>query len=240
MVIGVILAGGTGTRMGNTKLPKQFLNIGSKPVIIHTIEKFVLNPNVDEIILSVPLEWIEYTENLLKQYNLDKIDIKIVEATNSRHDSVEKCCDFINKQYNITENDVVLIHDAVRPFISNRIIEDNIRLAKETGIVDTVIPAVDTIVKSEDKKTVNEIPNREFLFQGQTPQSFNIQKLTMILKSLTETEKKVLTDTCKCFIYRNEYPSIVYGETYNFKITNLFDLRIANMIVENGGFNDKY
>ena len=126
---------------------------------------------------------------------------------------------------------VLVTHDAVRPFVSHRIIRENLQAARECGACDTVIPATDTIVRSEDGEFIAEIPNRISLYQGQTPQSFNLLQLKELMESLTREEEIILTDACKIFVLRGKKVALVRGDVANMKITYPQDMRIASALI---------
>ena len=234
MIYGEILAGGSGSRMGNTDMPKQFLMLGDKPIIMHTIEQFMMNPKFNRILVCCPKEWMSYAGDLLKKYDIESEKVIVVAGGSSRNETVLNGCIYIRDNYGLGSDDIVVTHDAVRPFVNQRILDDNIKLAKKYSAVDTIIPATDTIVESKDGKTISSIPLRSECYQGQTPQSFNIQKLMEIYDSLTNDEKSILTDACKIFSIKGHKVGIVLGEVYNVKITTLYDLKIANAIVSEG------
>ena len=125
-----------------------------------------------------------------------------------------------------------MTHDAVRPFVTYRIIKDNIDAAKKYGACDTVVPATDTIVESQDGVIISAIPDRSKLYQGQTPQSFNALKLQQLYRSLTDGEKEILTDAAKIFVIKGEPVELVRGETYNVKITYPYDLTVAEGLLK--------
>lgn len=237
MIYAEILAGGKGTRMGNTSKPKQFLMLGEKPILIHTISKFLENDKIFKILVCCPKEWIEYTKDLIEEYFKDK-DIEVVVGGSTRNQTIMNGCKFIEKKYGLSDEDIIITHDAVRPFLTDRIINDNINLLNSNiEAVDTVIPATDTIVESIDGKIISNIPNRAYMYQGQTPQSFKIKKLLNIYNLLTKDEKDILTDACKIFSIKGYKVGLVSGESYNIKITNKTDLQIANAILK--GINNK-
>ena len=231
MIYGEILAGGSGTRMGNTEMPKQFLLLGEKPIIIHTIEQFLINSKFHKIIVCCPREWISHARDLLIKYEIDQDRVEIVAGGENRNESIMNGCKYIEEKYGLNDDDVVITHDAVRPFVNQRILDDNIAAVKKYDAVDTVIPATDTIVYSKDGKTITEIPLRNECFQGQTPQSFKIKKLFEMYESLTKKEKEILTDACKIFAIKGEDVGLVNGEVYNIKITMQYDLKVANAIL---------
>lgn len=237
MVYGEILAGGSGSRMGNTDMPKQFLQLGDRPIILHTLEQFLINPKFDKIIVVCPKEWISYFNDLLKKYEVDEERIDVVAGGSNRNESVINGCIFIKDKYGIKDGDIIVTHDAVRPFVTQRILDDNIKAAKKYGACDTVIPATDTIVISDNSKFLTEIPVRNDCYQGQTPQSFRIKELLDTYNSLSFKEKNIMTDSCKIYTIKNKPVSIVIGELYNIKITTLYDFKIANAILM--GENEK-
>ena len=227
----LILAGGTGKRMGKTRMPKQFLPLGDKPIFVHTVEQFLLNENIDNIILCCHKNWISHAENTLNRY-IPNNNVIIVDGGETRNDSMINGCNYIKDNFGINNDDIVTVHDAVRPFVNQKIINENLKKAQKYDAVDTVIPATDTIVVSEDKKTISNIPVRSHLYQGQTPQTFNLKKLMKLYAELTPDEKRILTDSCKIFVLRNQPVALVEGEISNMKITSLHDLKIANAILE--------
>lgn len=232
MIFAAILAGGIGSRMGGTDTPKQFLDLGNKPVIVHTIEKFVINENIDKTIVLTPKNFINHTNQLIKEYISDSKDIIVIEGGETRNDTLMNSINFIDENFGIDDESIILTHDSVRPFVTHRIIEDNIKAARKYGACDTVIPATDTIVESINGATIESIPVRDYYYQGQTPQSFNIKKLFNLINSLTEEESNILTDACKIFTLKDEDVHMVDGEVTNIKITYPYDLKLANTILE--------
>jgi 2-C-methyl-D-erythritol 4-phosphate cytidylyltransferase len=230
MIYAEILAGGQGKRMGNTEMPKQFLMLGSKPILIHTIEQFVINKNIDKIIVCVPKDWISHTKDIIGKY-LPAKEIEIIEGGSTRNETIMNGCKYIEEKYGLYEDDIIVTHDAVRPFVTTRIIDDNIYGINEYDAVDTVISATDTIVESKNGEFITDIPDRKYMYQGQTPQTFKIIKLIKIYKSLTAEEKDILTDACKIFSIKGEKVGIIKGDSTNIKITNLYDLKLANSMI---------
>lgn len=230
-VFGVVLAGGIGSRMGNVEKPKQFMEVGGKPIIIHTIEKFVVNPEFEKIIVLSPKPWIKYTQDMVRKYIMDASKIDVIEGGATRNDTIMNSIRHIEEQYGLDDETVIVTHDSVRPFVTHRILEDNIRYAKEMGACDTVIPATDTIVESMDNQCITNIPDRSKMYQGQTPQSFKAKKLRDVFMALTEQEKQILTDACKILVLKGEKVHLVDGEVFNIKITYPYDLRVAESLL---------
>ncbi|MDE5863210.1 MAG: 2-C-methyl-D-erythritol 4-phosphate cytidylyltransferase [Lachnospiraceae bacterium] len=230
-VYGVILAGGKGTRMGNVEKPKQFMELGGKPIIVHTIEKFIMNTEFCGILVLTPKQWIKHTQDLIRKYIPADDRIQVIEGGDTRNETIMNAISHIEGNGMLEENTVIVTHDSVRPFVTHRILEENIRYAKEYGACDTVIPATDTIVESKDHQMISDIPDRSVMYQGQTPQSFKAKHLKTIYESLTEEEKKILTDACKILVMKGENVHLVEGEESNIKITYPYDLRVAEALL---------
>lgn len=231
MIYAEILAGGIGSRMGNTDLPKQFMILGTKPIIIHTIEQFLIEQRINKIIVCCPKNWISYMNDMLEKYIPNNENIVVVAGGSTRNETIMNGCKYIEENYGINDNDIIITHDSVRPFVTRRIIEDNIKAAQNADAVDTVIPATDTIVECQKGDIISDIPNRRIMYQGQTPQTFNIKKLMKIYSTLTDEEKDILTDACKMFVIKKAKVKIVKGEDYNVKVTTMHDYKICNAIL---------
>ncbi|AAT03877.1 2-C-methyl-D-erythritol 4-phosphate cytidylyltransferase [Listeria monocytogenes] len=237
MIYAQILAGGKGTRMGNVSMPKQFLPLNGKPIIVHTVEKFILNTRFDKILISSPKEWMNHAEDNIKKYISDD-RIVVIEGGEDRNETIMNGIRFVEKTYGLTDDDIIVTHDAVRPFLTHRIIEENIDAALETGAVDTVIEALDTIVESSNHEVITDIPVRDHMYQGQTPQSFNMKKVFNHYQNLTPEKKQILTDACKICLLAGDDVKLVKGEIFNIKITTPYDLKVANAIIQERIAND--
>lgn len=230
MNIAIILAGGSGTRMGSD-IPKQFIDIYGKPLIIHTIEAFDINPNIDYIAVICKNEFKEDLIIWIRKYGISKVKW-IVDGGNTRQESVyngiNQLSDFCSNQ------DIVVIHDAARPLISQRIINENIESAKINKAVDTVIPTTDTIIRSIDGSVIEEVPVRRELYLGQTPQSF---EYALIKKAHEEAKKENnlnATDDCQLVLKIGNKVSLVKGDKLNFKVTTFEDLLILKSVIKLG------
>ncbi len=232
MVFSVILAGGTGNRMGNTDKPKQFLTIKDKPIIIHTIEKFLAQPKFEKIIVLTPREWIDHTNRIISKYIGECDKIEVISGGDTRNETIMNSIDYIEKNFTLDDDTIIVTHDSVRPFVTHRIIEENIEAAQTFGACDTVIPATDTIVESTNSNVISSIPERKNMYQGQTPQSFKAKQLREIYNTLTDSERDILTDAAKILVMKGYDVKLVQGETYNIKITYPYDLKIAKSLLE--------
>ena len=234
MVFGVILAGGIGSRMGNVDKPKQFLHIGKKPIIIHTIEKFIINSKIDKVIVMCPGQWLAYTKDTISKYLPDN-EVEVVVGGSVRNGTIMNAINHIEERYGLEDDTVMVTHDAVRPFVTQRIIDDNIEYALTGAACDTVVPASDTIVESTDGEIISNIPNRAHYYQGQTPQSFGAKRFKELYDSLDEEEKAILTDAAKVFVVKGDKVGLVQGEVFNIKVTYPYDLQLAETLL---GGND--
>jgi len=232
MNFGVILAGGIGSRMGNVEKPKQYLTVGDKPIIVHTIEKFYVNSNFEKIIVLCPQQWVGHTKDLVRKYLKDDERIVVIQGGETRNETIMNSIRYIEENYGLSDDTIIVTHDSVRPFVTHRIIEENIRYAKEFGACDTVIAATDTIVESEDGVVISNIPDRRKMYQGQTPQSFNAKELKEVYESLSQEEKEILTDAAKILVMKGKPVRLVAGEVFNIKITYPYDLRVAETLIK--------
>lgn len=230
MNIAIILAGGSGTRMGSD-IPKQFIDIYGKPLIIHTIESFDANPNIDSIAIACKKEWQEDLRIWIRKYGINKVQW-IVDGGDTRQESIYKSLMTIGKECG--EDDIVVIHDSARPLISQRIINENIEGAKEFGAVDTVIPSADTIVKSIDENTIDSVPLRKELYLGQTPQSFKYSMILDAHNKAIENNNLEATDDCQLVLALKKDVHLVRGDKLNFKITTFEDLLLLKAVIKLG------
>ena len=232
MIFGAILAGGVGSRMNISDMPKQFLPLGDKPIIIHTLEKFLLCERIDEIYIGVHPNWLVHMEDLIQKYvKIRKEQIHIVAGGGDRNTTIMNLVDQMEKDFGSSEEHYIITHDSVRPFVTAIIINDNIDTVLKYKACDTVVAATDTIVTSKDGNVITEIPNRQWMYQGQTPQSFQINLLKKWYYDLTEEEKAILTDACKIGVVRNAEVRLVRGEVSNLKITTVTDYKVAQAMV---------
>ena len=232
MNIALILAAGSGSRMGNADKPKQFLPIYGKPLMIHTIEAFEAHDEVEAIVIVTNDIYIDQVKVWCKQYDLGKVKA-VVAGGDSRQISVYNGLTAV-KAIAKGDDDIILIHDAARPLISSKIISDNIKACEKFDAVDTVIKASDTIIRSVDEKVISDIPNRSELYQGQTPQTF---KLSLILEAHEKAKSGLVpnvTDDAKLVLSLGKKVHLVEGSKQNFKITTFDDLMMLKALLKIG------
>lgn len=231
MNIAVVLAGGTGSRMGIIDSPKQFIEIYGEPVIIHTIEAFEINDNIDAICVVCIKEWQNDLKIWLKDYDIRKVKW-IADAGETRQLSSLNALNAIRGE--CSDDDYVIIHDAARPLVSQRIINENVEQVKKYGACDTVVPAHDTIIRSEDGEYLQSIPPRKELYMGQTPQSFKysiIRKAYDDYYALDEKDRPVMTDDCGLVLNSGVKIGIARGDKINMKLTTMEDLLFIKTLI---------
>lgn len=219
----VIVSAGRGSRM-KTDVNKQFLKIGDKEVVAHTIDKFYNNKNIGEIIIVVREDEKEFfQENIINKYGYK--NIKIAFGGKERQDSVYNGLKQLDEKCKI-----VLIHDGARPFVTNEIIEKSIECAKECNSAIVGVPVKDTIKIVNEDNEVCDTPNRSTLWSIQTPQVFDY---SLIIKAHEKAkyDKYYGTDDSMLMEYLGYNVKVVEGSYNNIKITTPEDLKIAGEIL---------
>ena len=222
MISAIVLAGGRGKRMNYHK-SKQFIEIKGKPVLVYTLEKFIYNKSIDEVILVLPEDEVDYCKKeVLQKYSL-KVD-RIVIGGKERQDSVFNALEAMEKA------NIVLIHDGARPFISEKLIEEGIKYANIYGAAAPGVTPKDTIkIKNEDNISV-DTPDRNTLVAVQTPQCFKYDEIYQCHRKIKEENAIVTDDTSvveryghKVYLYEGDYT--------NIKITTPEDLILAERLI---------
>ena len=231
MIFAGIVAGGCGSRVKSAVIPKQFIEIGGVPVIVRTVGAFLAVEEIDMVYVGIKPDWHEYTDELFERFEIDSRRVKVIDGGADRNGTVMNIAEAIVAEHGKNEGDIILTHDAVRPFVTEKIIKDNIEAIREHSACGTYMPAADTIIRSDGEK-VRETLNRSELYQAQTPQTFRFGDLRRNYYSLSEEQKKKLTDTCSVFTACNEDIYLVVGDALNFKITTDSDLKMANALAE--------
>jgi 2-C-methyl-D-erythritol 4-phosphate cytidylyltransferase len=230
MIYAALVAGGTGSRMG-ADIPKQFLKICGKPIIIRTIECFLSNKNIDAVYIGVNSEWVEKLEKMCAEFNLDAERINIISGGADRNDTVFNIIRQIHKEHGVCSDDIILTHDGVRPFLTQKIIDENIGAMTSFDGVTTSLPSTDTMIISEDGRNITSVPERAKMFRAQTPQTFKLEKLISAYNSLSSEQKSKLTDTASIFTCAGLAVGLVSGDECNIKITTPFDIVLAETII---------
>lgn len=229
MIFAAIVAGGTGSRMG-ADMPKQFLDLCGKPVLVHTVKRFLDCRMTDMIYVGVHADWCEAFTQMCTAAQLDMSKIKILAGGAVRDDTVRIIIDAITKEYEISDSDIILTHDGVRPFVSDEEIRSSIRAMEKTDGATICLPSTDTLLYSEDGAGIDSVPDRSKLFRALTPQTFRLTKLIEAYNSLTPEQCKAVTDTASVFMLAGAKVSLIRGAEENIKLTTPADMRIAELI----------
>lgn len=230
MNIAIIFAGGSGVRMG-AGMPKQFLEINGKPIIIHTLDIFQNSPLIDKIYIACKKEYISRLEYMLDYFRITKAK-GVTEGGKSGQESI-----YNGLMYALRENpedSIVLLHDGVRPFITEEVIEKNIESVQKYGTAVTCTPCFETPVISKSGEVVEEMPLRKYMFTAQAPQSF---RLGEIVKAHEETRKmnpdyKDIADSCNLFKNLGKEVHIVEGNRGNIKVTTPEDFYLLRALLQ--------
>lgn len=224
MTVALLTASGQGTRMGQD-IPKQFLHVKDKPVIIYTLERFQNSPLIDSIVLVTLPNWFGFVEAYAHQFNITKLKW-IVAGGETGQDSIRNGLIEISKD--CPDDTVVMIHDGNRPMVDNNIIADSLAVFHKYGSAVAVIPCTEAVFKSEDGRTSNVSIPREALQRTQTPHTYTLKKL---LWAHDEAQKRGITNTAASCTLMNALGETVYfsrGSEKNFKLTTLDDMEIFN------------
>lgn len=228
MVTALIFAGGTGKRMNSRSKPKQFLEIHGKPIIIHTLEKFEYHDQVENIVVVCIKEWIEELRGLLKRYGITKVST-IVQGGETGHDSIY--LGLKEMEMNAKDDDIVLIHDGVRPLINEELITLNIETVIKCGNAITCESARESQIRSEDGETIDEVPVRDQMYTAKAPQSFRYMFIKELYERAREDQIKSI-DSCQlCSLYE-ETIHIVKSTPNNIKITEPADFYICRALYD--------
>lgn len=229
--IAIILASGSGERFG-TKTPKQFIKLAGNPVIFYSLETLSKCALIDEIIIVTKKDYIDYVLELVSNHSFTKVQ-KVISGGNERHDSTLAAINAIDM---LEAN--LIIHDAVRPFITESIITDCIYKLNYANAVDVVVDATDTIVKVSGDY-IESIPDRRFLKRGQTPQAFKKSVLERAYNKFLKDKDRHATDDCGIVLkyLPSEKIITIKGSEFNFKITHQQDIYLADSLIKDGVFN---
>lgn len=228
MNIALVLAAGSGSRM-NCEVPKQFLEVNNKPLLVYTLEAFNQNEKIDYILLVTNEAYISKTNDLVKQYGLNKVKF-ITKGGSTRQESVYNGLVLL-KDNNVRLTDTILIHDCARVLISQDIIDNNILACDEHDAAVTVIPSQDTILRSIDKKTIDEVQKRDEQFIVQTPQTFKYGIIKYAHDLAIKENFNETTDDAKLVLKYGHDVHLVMGNKLNFKVTTIDDLNMLKALL---------
>lgn len=222
----VILAGGVGARVG-LGIPKQFLKVAGKSLIEHTIGVFETSNHISEIVIMMNPEWMDEVEALVSRAKFSKVT-KILPGGSTRNETTQLAL------VNFKDDDIVLLHDAVRPLIDEQIIGNCVSLLSEYQAIDVVIPSADTLVIVDNEGFIQDIPPRASFRRGQTPQGFVAGILKDAYSKANKDPDFQATDDCSVVLkYRPDVTiATVAGSEYNMKVTEPIDLFLVDKLFQ--------
>lgn len=229
MNIAILTAGGVGSRT-HQDLPKQFITVDNKPIIIYTLEAFQKHPNIDEIYVACLEGWEAVLNAYAKQFNITKLK-QIVIGGKTGQGSIYNAMQAISKDHSDTSDIVILIHDGNRPMVSQDVITDNIVKQKMYGSAVTVIPTAEVVFVSQDGQISNKALNREELWRTQTPHAYKFDELWKVHRKAQEDG---ITNTAASCSLMQKYGYTTYfskGSEKNIKITTVEDIEIFKALL---------
>lgn len=243
MVIGAIVAGGMGSRMG-ASVPKQFLRLGTRKILLWSVETFVNHPEVDAVIVGVPKEWLAYTGALFDDavFGDRRRRILLTEGGANRNETIWRITETACNRLNAPADTILVTHDAVRPFVTERMISDNIAAIRKAGrgaAVTTAIPSVDTVLRLGDNGAVAEVPKRSSMWLAQTPQTVRIGEWRAMYTKMTLADRELRTDISGCYLAAGHPVFTVEGDRGNLKITTPEDYAAALARVSEAGKEER-
>ncbi len=234
--IAIIFAGGKGDRMGSD-IPKQFLKVYDKEIIIHTLEKFQYNENIDLIYVGCIKEYIPLLENLVKRFNITKIPIGgIIPGGSTGQDTIYRVLKKASEEN--FDDSICLIHDGVRPLINDKVINDNIISVKKYGSSITSTKAFETPIISVGGMNVDEILDRKTVYTAQAPQSFYLGEILAAHEKIRNTEMGYnnprIVDSCSLMMECGKNVHLIPGNRGNIKVTTVEDYisLLANLTIK--------
>lgn len=229
MNIAVIFAGGTGQRMHTKSRPKQFLELNGKPIIIYTLELFDNHPDIDSIVVVCLESWIPFLQKMLRKFEINKVADIVPGGKTGQESIYNGLC--AAEKISSNDDDIVLIHDGVRPLITEETITENIKTATEKGNCITCIPATETfIVKQSDESLV--IPDRDKSLIARAPQTFKLKDILAVDRDAMSKGKNDFIDSCTMMSHYGYHINTIIGPMENIKITTPTDFFIFRAMIE--------
>ena len=227
MNVALIIAGGAGNRM-QQDIPKQFITVNERPVIVYTLEAFEKHPEIDSIAVVCIEGWEQVLRAYAKQFNISKLQYVVPGGKNGQ-DSIRNGVFELEKHFD--GDDIVLIHDAIRPMVSAEIISDNIRTAREFGNAVTVIPCAEAMMQTEDGRVSTGSYPRDRLKRTQTPQAFRIGDICRLHRDALEAGITNSVASCTLMIEMGRQVYFSAGSEKNIKLTTVEDIDIFKALL---------
>ncbi len=224
----ILLAGGIGKRM-QSAIPKQFIHVNDKPIIVHTIENFQKNPEIEKIVVVCVESWMEHVEELVRKYSLSKVEW-IIEGGATGHDSIRNGVFFLEDK--IDCDDYVIVHDAVRPFLPQKTLDEVIRVAHEKGNASSSIVCHPPIVYTDDFESGNTDIDRERVMLTASPQAYRYSTALACYLRAEKEDRHDFTFTSSLLIHCGERVFFSKGSTRNIKITEQEDILLFEALLK--------
>lgn len=223
----ILLAGGVGKRMG-ADIPKQFIEVKGKPIIVYSIENFQRNPQIEKIVIVCVKDWIEYCQDLVKKYSLTKVKW-LIEGGNTGHDSIRNGVFFLKNK--IDADDFIIVHDAVRPILPQKAIDEVIRVAHKKGNASSSIACHPPIVYTEDGESGITDIDREHVMLTASPQAYKYSLALNCYEKAEKEDQHDFTFTSSLLIHCKERVYFAKGTTSNIKVTKKEDLALFEALL---------
>lgn len=224
----ILLAGGVGKRMGSV-IPKQFIEVNGKPIIAYSIENFQRNPQIDKIVVVCVKDWIDKLKEIVAKYSLSKVEW-IIEGGNTGHDSIRNGVFFLKDK--LKPDDYIIVHDAVRPILPQKAIDEVIMVAHEKGNASSSIACHPPIVFTDDFKSGIKDIDREHIMLTASPQAFQYSLALRCYEKAEQENKHDFTFTSSLLIHCKERVYFAKGTTCNIKITTKADIALFEALLQ--------
>lgn len=223
----ILLAGGVGKRMG-ANIPKQFIEVNDKPIIAYTIDKFQKNEYIDKIVVVCVKEWINHVEEIVKKFGFNKVEW-IIEGGKTGHDSIRNGVFFLKDKIEL--DDYIIIHDAVRPILPQKAINEVLKVAHEKGNASSSIACHPPIVYTDDFESGDKDVDRDHVMLTASPQAYNYSLALECYNKAEAENKHDFTFTSSLLIHYGERVYFAKGTTCNIKITSKADLALFEALL---------
>lgn len=237
MNVALIFAGGTGSRMRTGGLPKQFLEVEGKPILVHTLTVFQQHDEIDSIVLVMVRDWIEHSRSLLEKHSLSKVT-SIVAGGDTGQESIynglAEARDLVTKRGESPDEAIVLLHDGVRPVIDGSLISANLEGVRQHGSAITCVPCTETVVMvNEEGNRIIRTVEREKTRIAKAPQSFYLSDILAAHERARKLGRNDVVDSCTMMqLFGSIAPSVIEGSPENIKVTTPEDYYTLKTLID--------
>ena len=238
-VYGGILAGGIGSRMSQSGVPKQFMDVGGVPVIVRTVRRFLQFDGLSGIVIAMHPEWREYAQKILGRNGIDSALIDMVDGGATRFESLinlARGCIAAARENGDAGRVLMINHDCARPFVSLDILKSNVSALVDGGfdMATTSIPTIDTVLISRDGIVGDCVPERSTVFLDQGPQTVDAAHFLGLVETLSKKDRERYMEAGRLYMEKGFKVGIVPGDRNNFKLTTPFDMAVAERLLADG------